>query len=99
MKQIIISGNLGANAVRRTTSEGKEIMTFNVAVDFGKDNTIWFGVVSNFREKLHPYLVKGQSVVVSGDLSPRVYNGNLDLTVSAERIELCGKAPTEEAKK
>lgn len=96
MKQITILGNLGANAVRRTTSSGKEIMTFNVAVSAGDNQTIWFGCVSNLRENLLPYLVKGQAVCVMGDLQPRVYNGNLDLSISVDRVELCGKAPTAE---
>lgn len=95
MKQITIIGNLGADAVRRMTAAGKEILTFNVAVNAG-ENTIWFGVVMNMRENLLPYLVKGQGVCVVGDLQPRVYNGNLDLTVNADRVELCGKAPIKE---
>ena len=36
MKCIAIVGNLGANAVRRTTSDGRELMTFSVAVNDGK---------------------------------------------------------------
>lgn len=94
MKQMTIIGNIGAQAVIRTTSDGKQIMTFNVAVNQGEKNPpVWFGCVSNYREKLVPYLVKGQCVCVIGDLVPRVYNGNLDLSISVDRCELCGKAP------
>ena len=95
MKQITIIGNLGANAVLRTATDGKQLMSFNVAVNAGKDVTIWFNCVGNYREKLLPYLVKGQCVCVTGDLSAGIYNNHVDLSVSIDRIELCGKAPDE----
>lgn len=93
MKQLTIIGNLGSNAVRRTASDGKELMTFNVAVNAGSNQTVWFNCIGNFRDKLFEYLVKGQCVCVMGDLSARVYNGNLDLGVNIDRVELCGRAP------
>lgn len=93
MKSITITGNLGADAVRRVASDGKELMTFNVAVSAGKDSTIWFNCIGNMREKLLPFLVKGQAVCVIGDLSPAIYNGRLDLQVNVDKCELCGKAP------
>jgi single-stranded DNA-binding protein len=95
MKTITIIGNLGANAVRRTMSDGREFMTFNVAVSAG-DSAVWFNCIGNVREKLLQYLVKGQCVCVVGDLQARTYNGNLDLSVNIDRIELCGKAPESE---
>lgn len=93
MKQVTIVGNLGANAVRRVASDGKELISFNVAVSAGKDQTLWFNAIGNFRERLFAYLVKGQCVCVTGDLSVGVYNGRPDLTVNIDRVELCGKAP------
>ena len=93
MKCITIVGNLGANAVRRMTSDGRELMTFSVAVSERKDETVWFNVVTSLRDKLFPYLLKGQCVSVIGDLSIGMYNNKPDLTVNADRIELCGKAP------
>lgn len=93
MKEITIIGNLGANVVTRVASDGKELMTFNVAVNAGKDVTIWFNCIGNKREKLLPYLVKGQSVCVVGDISVGVYNNRPDITVNVDKIELCGKAP------
>lgn len=95
MKSITIIGNLGANAVRRTASDGKEFMTFNVAVSAG-DSAVWFNCIGKMRDKLMQYLVKGQCVCVVGDLQARTYNGNLDLSVNIDRIELCGKAPESE---
>jgi len=93
MKCITIIGNLGANAVLRMTADGREIMTFNVAVNQGKDQTVWFNCVGKYREKLFPYLLKGQCVSVIGDLNARVYNGQLDLSVNVDMCELCGAAP------
>ena len=95
MKSITIIGNLGANAIRRTTSDGRELMTFNVAVSAG-DSAVWFNCIGKVRDKLLQYLVKGQCVCVVGDLQARTYNGNLDLSINIDRIELCGKAPESE---
>lgn len=93
MKQITIIGNLGANAVQRTASDGKQLMSFNVAVNAGKDAVVWFNCIGAMREKLFAYLVKGQCVCVVGDLSASDYNGRIDLQVNVDRCELCGKAP------
>ena len=93
MKCITIVGNLGSNAVMRTTSDGRQLMTFNVAVNQSNEQPLWFNCVGNMREKLFPYLLKGQCVLVIGDLSPALYKGQIDLTVNIDRVELCGKAP------
>ena len=93
MKQITIIGNLGANAVQRTTSDGKQLMSFNVAVNVANSTPVWFNCIGNFREKLFPYLEKGQCVCVVGDLNARVYNGQIDLQISIDRTELCGAKP------
>lgn len=93
MKQVTIIGNLGANAVMRTASDGKQLMSFNVAVNSGANTTTWFNCIGNMRDKLFQYLVKGQCVLVQGDLNARVYNGSIDLSISVDKIELCGKAP------
>ena len=95
MKQITIIGNIGANAVRRTTSDGRELMSFNVAVNQG-DSTVWFNCIGTLREKLIPYLIKGQCVCVMGDLNARVYNNAIDLSISIDKTELCGAKPKEE---
>lgn len=93
MKSLTIIGNLGANAVLRTTSDGRQLMTFNVAVNQPNADPIWFNCVGSMREKLFPYLQKGQCVSVIGDLSAGIYNNRLDLSVNIDRIELCGAAP------
>lgn len=93
MKSITIIGNLGANAVMRTTAEGRQLMSFNVAVNQPNGTPLWFNCIGAMREKLFPFLVKGQCVCVMGDLNAQVYKGDLDLGISLDKIELCGKAP------
>lgn len=95
MKSITIIGNLGANAVMRTTSDGRQLMSFNVAVSHGDQQTTWFNCIGSMREKLFPYLVKGQCVCVIGDLAARVYNNQIDLSVNVDKVELCGSAPSD----
>lgn len=97
MKQITIIGNLGSNAVMRTTSDGRGLMSFNVAVNQTADNApVWFNCVGNLREKLFPYLLKGQCVCVVGDLRAGIYNNSVDLSISIDKCELCGAKPNEE---
>lgn len=93
MKCLTIIGNLGAAAVLRTTSDGRQLMTFNVAVNQPNAEPIWFNCVSVYREKLFPYLVKGQCVCIVGELSPAIYKGMLDLSINVDKCELCGRAP------
>ena len=93
MKCITIIGNLGANAVRRTASDGRELMTFNVAVNVKNLQPIWFNCIGSFREKLFPFLIKGQGVCVIGDLSAGVYQNTPDLQITIDKIELVGSSP------
>lgn len=93
MKQVTIIGNIGANAVLRTASDGRQLMSFNVAVNQTDGSTLWFNCIGAMREKLFPYLVKGQCVCVMGDLQARIYKQDIDLGVNIDKCELCGKAP------
>lgn len=93
MKLITIIGNLGSNAVMRATSDGRQLMSFNVAVNQQNGEPVWFNCIGSMREKVFPFLVKGQCVSVVGDLAARVYNNAVDLSVSIDRVELCGQAP------
>ena len=74
----------------RTTSEGKNLMTFSIAVSQKSDEALWFNCVCNYRERVFPYLVKGTNVCAIGDLQVSLYNGKIDLSVNVDRIELCG---------
>lgn len=90
MKQLTIVGNLGKAPQTRTLTNGKEIMSFSVAVN-SKNGTDWFGVVSNDLPKIREYLTPGRQVLVQGRPDFGVYNGTPDITIYADHIELLGK--------
>lgn len=103
MQQISIIGNLGADA-RRQTSNGKEFISFNVAVtekytSNGTEvkNTTWYScTMQNASAKVFDYLWKGQKVYVSGRPVYRLYDSQahrckmLDVGIMVNLIELCG---------
>lgn len=95
MKSITIAGNIGKDAVLRTTQGGDKVAGFSVAVEerSGQDKrTIWFDVAIWGRrgEALAQYLTKGSRVAVSGDLSTREHDGRTYLTVRADQVTLLG---------
>lgn len=90
MKTIFLVGNLGRDAERKTTANGRELMTLNVAVTNRDKSTTWFGVVANYQEGLFPYLVKGRNVAVVGEFDAKVYQNAVDFTVFADNIGLAG---------
>ena len=95
MKSIMIAGNIGRDAVTRTTGGGDKVTGFTVAVEDrqGKEkSTIWFDVAiwGARGEKIAEYLTKGGKVAVSGDLSTREHEGKTYLTVRADQVTLLG---------
>lgn len=74
INSIIISGNLGKDAVVRVTPNGKHIATFSIPAKSGfgdNEKTAWlqckmFGAMA---EKLSGYLHKGSKVTVSGEFT------------------------------
>lgn len=95
MKAITIAGNLGKDAVVRTTPNGDKVAGFGVAVEErnGQDKrTIWFdcSLWGKRGEALANYLTKGTRVCVSGTLSTREHEGKTYLTVSAHEVTLMG---------
>lgn len=98
MKNVMILGNIGSPAQTRTTAEGKQFTTFSVAVTKRDKTAMWFSVVGRTSEALLPYLTKGRQVFVIGDLEASIFNGNIDLSIFADKIELCGKGNEDEPK-
>jgi len=95
MKSITIAGNIGKDAVVRTTQGGDDVCGFSVAVEEragGEKRTIWFDVAiwGKRGEKLAPFLRKGGRVAVAGDLSTREHEGKTYLTVRADQVTLLG---------
>lgn len=91
----MLLGNIGNPAQLRVTADGKQLVTFSIAVNNRDKSTTWFSIVGRASEQLLPYLSKGRQVFVMGDLDVKLYNGNIDLSVFADRIELCGNGKEE----
>lgn len=92
MNNITIAGQLGKDAETRFLPNGDPVASFSVADSQGKEKpTIWWNcqLFGKRAESLAPYLVKGQSVTVTGSVAEREYtdkNGNqrksMDVRVS-----------------
>jgi single-strand DNA-binding protein len=90
-----IAGNIGKDAVYKSTQGGTDLCNFTVAATVGygdKEQTVWFDVTKwgKGTDKLASYLTKGKQVTVSGELSTREYEGKTYLQLRAEHIKLQG---------
>ena len=95
MKTVAIAGNIGKDAVLRTTQNGDKVLGWSVAVEErnGQDKrTIWFdcSLWGRRAEALAQYLTKGTRVGVSGELSTREHEGRTYLTIRANEVTLLG---------
>lgn len=98
MKNIVVAGNVGKDAVIRTTQGGDKITGWSVAVEdgFGQNkHTLWFDCswFGGRGEKLAQYLTKGSKVTVSGDFSTREHDGKTYLQVRVNDVTLQGGKP------
>ena len=74
MNVICVSGQLGRDSEIKYLANGDAVCNFSVADSQGKDKpTIWWNcqLFGKRAESLSKYLMKGQSVTVSGTLSER----------------------------
>ncbi|WP_375445778.1 single-stranded DNA-binding protein [uncultured Fibrella sp.] len=106
MLQGLIIGRLGRDAEVKEGKESKQFVSFAVAVDKSyKDasgqkieRTEWVDCVAD-RTGVTPYLVKGQQVVIQGDIKAENYVSNKDqkvyakLKIRAYSIQLVGSKP------
>lgn len=83
MNKIIISGNLVRDVELQTTTSGKSLARFSVAVkrDYATDGQVecdFFNCVvwGAFAETCNKYLKKGSKVIVEGRLNTRTYESN-----------------------
>lgn len=90
-----ISGNIG-NDCRKGSAGGTAVVNFSVAVKSGfgeKAQTVWVDCSIWGRQaegKLPDYLVKGQQVVVSGELGTREHESKTYITLRVNSIDLVG---------
>lgn len=95
MQNIVITGRIGKDAELRTTQGGQSICNVTVASDQGfgdKKQTNWFRVSlwGKRGQSLHPYLLKGGQVTVSGELEVGEWEGKAQLNINASDVALQG---------
>jgi single-strand DNA-binding protein len=92
MNNITIAGNVGKDAVVRSTGNGDKVAGFSVAVNEGKDRTTWFScsLWGDRAEKLAGFITKGSKVAISGSVSAREYDGKALIEVRVGQISFLG---------
>ena len=111
MNRIILIGNVSTDPEQRTTSNGKSVCSFNLAVNRKYSNADGDRQTDFFRinawgklgDSCAKYLSKGRKVAVSGELQARLYdarNGQqrLALDVQADEVEFLSPAETAQTK-
>lgn len=104
MNSITIAGQLGKDAEVRFLPDGEPVSNFSIADSQGKDRmTIWWNcsLFGKRAQSLSPYLVKGQSVTVSGNVSQREYtdkNGQKRISTDIRVIEVALQGGRKEAR-
>lgn len=98
MLHVIIAGNLGKDAVAKSTQNGKDFCSFPVAATIGwgdKKQTIWIDVTKwgEGSQGLAKLLRKGSKVTVIGELSTREHDGKTYLQCRATDVALQGDSP------
>lgn len=76
MNVLTIAGNVSKNAEVRYTTGGDPVANFSVADNQGKDREAVFwncGLYGKKAESLSKYLVKGQAVTVTGNITTNKY--------------------------
>ncbi len=95
MNLYAFTGNLGGD-VKVNQTGGSTVANFSVAVKAGYGNkaqTVWIACAlwgKQAESKLVDYLVKGQQVAVSGELSTREHDGKTYIQVRVGTIDLVG---------
>ena len=91
-----IVGNVGKDAVHKSTQGGKEFVSFPVAAKVGwgeREQTLWFDVTKwSGSQKLADMLLKGTKVTVIGRLSTREHEGKTYLQLDATDIVPQGRS-------
>lgn len=102
MLQLEIIGNLGNDAEIKSINE-REYISMRIASTTkfkDKSETTWVSVLYRRNDNLLPYLTKGSSVYVCGELNVSVWQNrdgqaSADLRVWAHELCLLGKRTTE----
>ena len=94
MNNATFIGNLGKDAELKELDGGKKVINFSIAVQDGKENTLWVDC-AKWSEKtgVLPYLLKGTKVAVTGNVGIRKWEGGATLTLRVIDLELIGGKP------
>lgn len=100
MNNFNFTGNLG-NDCRQGQAGQTAVVNFSVAVKSGygqNQQTIWVdcALFGNRATALAPYLTKGQTVAVSGELGTKEYNGKTTITCKVNDVTLIGSKPQQQ---
>ena len=91
-----IVGNVGKDAVHKSTQGGKEFVSFPVAAKVGwgeREQTLWFDVTKwSGSQKLADMLLKGSKVTVIGRFSTREHEGKTYLQIDAQELVPTGRS-------
>lgn len=96
MNNLCFTGNLGQDC-RTNNVNGTAVCNFSVAMKAGygdRAQTVWLDCAlwgKQAESRLPEFLVKGQQVAVSGELSTREHEGKTYLQLRVSTIELIGK--------
>lgn len=103
LNRVVLQGRLGSDPELRTTPNGVEVVTLNVACDrdrkdaSGERQTDWISVQAwrNTAGFISQYFSKGSSVLVEGRLQTRSYtdrdgNRRTAFDVVADSVHFCG---------
>lgn len=103
LNRVILQGRLGSDPELKTTPNGVEVVSLNVACDRdrkdanGERQTDWISVQAwrNTAKFISQYFTKGSSILVEGRLQTRSYtdkNGNkrTAFDVVADNVHFCG---------
>lgn len=97
---VVLQGRLTADPEVRTTNNGREVVSFNLAVDkkFSKDNSADFIPIVAWDKNalfISRYFQKGSQIAIEGTINSRSYedkNGNkrTSIEVTASHASFCG---------
>jgi single-strand DNA-binding protein len=103
LNQVLFIGRLGKDPDEiKVTSEGKAYIQFSLAVDQGKNQTMWLQVTAweKHAEAVEKYARKGTPVFVQGKLQIRTYKDKqqverTSVEVNATNVQILEKKPKE----
>lgn len=98
MQILTIAGNVGKDAVLRTTQGGDKVLNFSLAVDNGKDSkgehrpATWFdcSIWGKRAESLEKHITKGTKLALSGRPSARAHEGKAYLGITVDDLTFMG---------